>query len=148
MIPAAHCDAWHELLCLTAGSLLPFSYGRSSRLTRTFCSSHRHYSMCSNHSQCSRYSMLSTIASASAAFGAHTHQALSKNYEICMSVIGSSSIIVHSKSCHLAAVAATGRCMANCEPYKPEHCVQQCTAVAHLLTYLSRAHHGLPRQNM
>ncbi len=94
-MPAAQCDAWREILCLAAGSLLPSSYGRSSCLTGSFCGSHHHYSMCSNHSLCS------TIALASAAFRAHTHQVLSKSHDIGMSVIGFSYIVVHSKSCHL-----------------------------------------------
>ena len=112
----AYCGAWHELLSLAAGSLLPSSYGRSSCLT------HHHNSICSNHSLCSRCSMISIIASA--AFRADTHQLLSKSYDICMSVIGFSSIVVHSNSCHLALTsAATAGCMAGSEAYKPKHYV-------------------------
>ncbi len=119
VMSAAQFDAWHVLLYLAAGLLLPSNCGRSSRLTGTFCSSHHHYSMCSNHSLCSRCSMISTIAWASAAFRADTHQLLSKSYDICMSVIGFSSTIVHSMSCHFAFTsAATAGCMAGCEPYR------------------------------
>lgn len=85
VMPAAqfrNYDAWHELLSLAAGSLLPSSYGRSSRLTDTFCDSHHYYSMCSNHSLCSSCSMISTIAWASATFCADTHQLLSQSYDL------------------------------------------------------------------